>query len=234
MQHVKAAMPIAALDNAPLDPLRPQDRIADNVYASLREAIFEGRLKPGTKLSVPALARQLGVSRSPVREAVLRLTQDQLASEESRRGAVVASIGLDALIRLYEVREVLEGLASRLATERGRPGMVKDLAEALAAHQAAVDSDDHAAHTRADMRFHQILRDNCDNPSLAEQLLALQAQVRLGMLTTTMTAGPALALADHRAIYDAVRAGDADRAEERGRAHIARLRRSLEQAARRA
>ena len=70
--------------------LPPSDGIADTVYETLRDAIFSGAVPPGTKLSVPAIAVRLGVSRSPVREAVLRLKQEQLANYEPRRGAVVA------------------------------------------------------------------------------------------------------------------------------------------------
>src|SRR5579875_1256952 len=99
-------------------PAAATDRIADAVYERIRDAIFTGALPPDARLSVPALADRLGVSRSPVREAVMRLIHDRLAVEEPRRGAVIARIEPADLIHIYEVREALEGLAVSLAARR--------------------------------------------------------------------------------------------------------------------
>jgi DNA-binding GntR family transcriptional regulator len=208
-------------------PLAPSDRIADSVYIALRNAIFAGTLQPGARLSVPALASQLGVSRSPVREAILRLAQEQLAREEPRRGAVVASVGTPELARLYEVREVLEGLAARLAVENCGQRLVNDLRSVLAAHERAVDNTALDAHMEADMRFHSLIRKASGNPELISLLDGIQTRVRLAMVTTTVTAGPRRALEDHRQILDAISSGDPELAERRAREHIARLRRSL-------
>ena len=208
-------------------PLAPSDRIADSVYAALLDAIFTGRIRPGTKLSVPALASALGVSRSPVREAVQRLIAERLAREEPRRGAVVASVSTAELARLYEVREVLEGLAARLAVENQGRRLVNELRAVLAAHEQAVDSAALDAHTEADLRFHSLIRTASANPELISMLDAIQTRVRLAMVTTTVTAGPRRALRDHQAILAAISAGDPDLAERSAREHIARLRQSL-------
>lgn len=208
-------------------PAAATDRIADAVYERIRDAIFAGALPPGARLSVPALADRLGVSRSPVREAVARLTHDRLAVEEPRRGAVVARIELTELIRIYEVRGVLEGLAASLAARRGDPQLAGRLAEVLHDHERAVTAGDIAAHTELDIRFHSLVRHGCGNPEVARALDDIQVRVRLAMLTTTVTAGPPKALADHQAIYQAIRDGDPDRAEHCARAHISRLREAL-------
>ena len=208
-------------------PVAPPDRIADSVYAALLDAIFTGRIRPGSRLSVPALAARLGVSRSPVREAVQRLIAERLAREEPRRGAVVASVGTAGLARLYEVREVLEGMAARLAVENRGRRLVTELGSVLAAHERAVDSTALDAHTEADMRFHGLIRAASANPELISMLDAIQTRVRLAMVTTTVTAGPRRALQDHKAILAAISAGDPDLAERRAREHIARLRQSL-------
>jgi DNA-binding GntR family transcriptional regulator len=191
-----------------LEPLTATERITDAVYEALRNGVFTGVLAPGSKLSVPALAKQLNVSRSPVREAVLRLAQDRLAVEEPRRGVVVATVTAAELAKLYEVREVLEGAAARLAAERGGPELARHLDDLLAQHAKAVKTSDLAEHTELDMRFHSAIRQAADNAYLTEVLDQIQSQVRLAMLTTMITAGPHLALKDHRAIVAALRSGD--------------------------
>lgn len=203
------------------------DRIADAIYEQLREEIFTGELGPGSRLSVPALAERLEVSRSPVRDAVLRLIQERLAKEEPRRGAVVAMIDARALASIYEVREVLEGLAARLAVENAGRRLVEQLHGALAEHEAAVENADLDAHAAADMRFHALLRGASANDEVVRLLDDIQTQVRLAMRTTTVTGGPRHALDDHRAILAAVESGDPAAAEQAARAHIARLRSAL-------
>ncbi|PXY29025.1 hypothetical protein BAY59_15410 [Prauserella coralliicola] len=199
-------------------------RVADAVYERLREMIFAGELSPGARLSVPALAESLDVSRSPVRDAVLRLVQERLASEEPRRGAIVASVGLAELVSIYEIREVLEGLAARLAVENAGRKLVRALKEALDEHEAATRTADLAASTEADLRFHRLIREAAGNPEVIRLLDDVQTQVRLAMRTTTVTAGPRQAIDDHRAILTAIESGDAVAAEQAARAHIFRLR----------
>ncbi|MBB5158884.1 GntR family transcriptional regulator [Saccharopolyspora phatthalungensis] len=203
------------------------ERIADAVYQHLREQIFSGELLPGARLSVPALAEELEVSRSPVRDAVLRLTQERLAREEPRRGAVVARVGAAELAALYDVREVLEGLAARLAVENAGRRLVDRLHEILAEHEEAVEAADLERHLEADMRFHALVRQAGGNPEVIRLLDDIQTQIRLAMRTTTVTAGPRHALADHRTILAAIESGDPAEAERAARAHISRLRLAL-------
>lgn len=199
-------------------------RVADSVADRLREMIFSGELAPGTKLSVPALAESLEVSRSPVRDAVMRLVRERLAREEPRRGAVVAHVGPVELASIYEVREVLEGLAARLAVENAGRRLVRALRQTVDEHEAAVRVADLVASTEADMHFHRQIRQAAGNEEVVRLLDDVQTQVRLAMRTTTVTAGPRQALDDHRAIVTAIDAGDAVAAEQAARAHIRRLR----------
>jgi DNA-binding GntR family transcriptional regulator len=208
-------------------PIERTERITDAVYERLRDAIFAGDLRAGSRLSVPALAELLGVSRSPVREAVVRLTQERLAREEPRRGAMVARVDSDELASVYEVREVLEGLAARLAVLHGGAALVTELDGLFAAHESAVESNQLADHVKLDMGFHQAIRRGAGNPELIRLLDEIQTRVRLAMLTTTETSGPALALKDHREILEAIRKGDPDEAERRAREHVGRLRDTL-------
>jgi len=212
---------------AQLATVHRSDRVADKVYETLQQAILNGALAPGARLSVPALAQQLGVSRSPVREAVQRLIQDQLAREQPQGGAVVASIGPADLVALYEVREVLEGRAAALAVRQRPPGLLDQLRTVLTEHEAAVAAADVDGHVLLDMRFHALIRDGSRNRHVQRMLGEIQMMVRLAMLTTTATAGPELAVRDHRRVLAALEAGDPDRAETAARQHIARLRAAL-------
>ena len=100
-------------------PVLPSSRrIVDTVQAALRSAIFDGALRAGQALSVPELARQLNVSRSPVREAVLGLAAQGLAVEQPRRGVVVATVDPAALLAIHEVRIFLEAGATSLCAQR--------------------------------------------------------------------------------------------------------------------
>lgn len=190
--------------------------------------MFQRRLPPGATLSVPDLARQLSISRSPVREAVQRLVQEGLAISVPHRGAMVARIGGEDLQSLYEVREMLEGLAARRATERLDSMAKSVLVSLVEQHREALEREDLAGHVRLDMSFHLQIRELAGNQPLAEMLDRLQGQVRLAMHSLWGRYGaPQRALEDHEKILAAVLSSDPDAAEKVARAHITRVRTDL-------
>jgi DNA-binding GntR family transcriptional regulator len=201
----------------------PAQRITDEVYERLWHDIVTGALPSGARLSVPGIAERLHVSRTPARDAVQRLVQERLAHEEQRRGAVVAQLGLRELAKLYEVREVLEGLAARLAVENAGRRLVSALSEVMAEHEQAAEAEDFAQHMEIDMRFHALVRQAAGNPELVRLLDGIQAQVRLAMHTTSVSGGPRRALHDHQMILAAIQSGDPEAAESAARAHVSRL-----------
>lgn len=210
-----------------LAPVPAGERMADVAYTELRQAILSGRLSPGTRLSVPALAQQLQVSRSPVRDAVQRLVQEGLAHEEPRRGAAVSTITAADLADIYQVREVLEALASKLAARSLAGKQLALLQGIFRAHQRAVAAERWDEHIELDMRFHREVRIAAGNPHLLSALDEIQTQVRLAMLTTTVTAGPRQALRDHADILHALARGDGEAASSAAGRHVARLRDNL-------
>ncbi|MFR9727766.1 GntR family transcriptional regulator [Saccharopolyspora sp. MS10] len=208
------------------------DGLVDKAYQVIRDAILSRRLAPGSRLSVPEIARQLEISRSPVREAIARIEYEGLAESISHRGAVVVQIGLDELIAIYELREVLEGLAARLAARAADTALIDDLEQNWQAHHDAVESGDVERHMELDAAFHGLIRDAGGNLRLAENLRQLQGQIRVAMTTTVARrGGMRTALAEHRALIDAIRGGDPAVAESVARDHITRLRASLHDAA---
>jgi DNA-binding GntR family transcriptional regulator len=220
-----------------LDRLEQGGQLAERTYEAIKSAILVNRLPPGTPLSVPELARQLGVSRSPVREAVQRLIYDGLATHAPNRGAEVSLVDIDDLRALYLVREQLEGLAARLATEHLDADSLAELRGILTEHEAALvasgenGDDDIVAHIDLDRRFHRVLRELAGNPHLTAALepMAGRSHFALHSLWRSPDA-PRLALDEHRQIVEAMVAGDPELAAEAARRHIARLRTRLSQA----
>jgi DNA-binding GntR family transcriptional regulator len=207
--------------------LAESPRLADEVYERLRRSILEGGLGAGARLSVPGLASRLGVSRSPVREAVLRLVNEGLAQESPRKGVVVARLGLAELRSVYEVRAVLEGLAARLAAPTLDEHVLAELGELFAAHQRAADAGDLEASLEVDLAFHAKIRSAAHNPQLEVFLEQIQGKIRLAMATTLVHPGPRLAVEDHRRILEALERRDPEAAELAAKAHVQRLTASL-------
>lgn len=213
----------------PLRHIEQRDLLADRAHREIQSAIFAHKLPPGTALSVPKLARQLDISRSPVREAVQRLVHEGLAVSASHRGAVVAYVGVEDLQYLYEVREMLEGLAARRATERLDRTVQDDLKGLVEQHRKVLEEDGGVlAHIELDMQFHRRIREQAGNRYLAESLETLQGRIRLAMHSLWRSEdAPRLALGEHEEILDAMLTGDPVAAETAARAHIARIRSDL-------
>lgn len=202
-------------------------RVGTSVYEELRARILTGELAPGARLTVPSIARQLNVSRSPVRDAVLQLVREGLAIEEFNRGAVVFIPNTASLVSLYHARESLEGMAARLAAERATPEAITELERILGEHER-IDPADFAAHIDLDAGFHRRVRDLAESPVLSRMLEEIQGQVIVAMRSTNLSGGMGRATADHRRILEALQQRSSDRAEFAARAHISRLREILE------
>ncbi len=210
-----------------LSELPSTDLLGDAVYNRIRDAIISGELEPGTPLRVPAIAQELGVSRSPVREAIIRLTGERLAHSEPRLGAVVTEIKRQDLVCLYEIREVLEGLAARLAATSIEQAPVEDLEGLLHKDENAIIRGNIDEHIELDLSFHRLVRRIAGNAELNRVLDQIEVQVRLAMLTVTVTSGPHLAVDEHKQIFKAIQSRDPNGAEKCMRAHISRLHETL-------
>ncbi|MFK4071642.1 GntR family transcriptional regulator [Streptomyces sp. NPDC029674] len=215
-----------------VNPVAAGSLLAERAYDELKGAVLAGRLRPGDALSVPALAVQMGISRSPVREAVQRLIHDGLATHAAHRGAVVSTVDIEDVRQLYVVREVMEGLAARLATERLDAATVDELSRLLERHEAVVASEfDEQAHIEMDMAYHRLIRAAAGNDHLTAALDTIQGKAHLALHSLWRSPqAPRLAVDEHRRIFEAMTAGDPDAAEQAARDHIRRLRTRLSQA----
>ncbi|NRQ39721.1 GntR family transcriptional regulator [Nonomuraea sp. NN258] len=188
---------------------------ADYVYSVLLDEIRNARIPGGTALRAAAVAQRLGVSVTPVREALRRLEKDRLISYEAHHGATVIDLGADALAEYYGLRSVVEGLGARLAAARITPGELDGLRElhaAMAADAAAGRNDLLGEQSR---RFHQRVVDIGGPAFLGAHARSVRDSVPVPA-QASLWLDPAQVerqLGAHAAILDALAAGDGDTAE---------------------
>lgn len=204
---------------SPIDPDAPTS-LGIAVYNQLRQRLMDGELRPGQRLREIELSEQLGVSRTPVREAIKRLESEGFASYVPSRGAVVAELTSEQTAELYAVREVLEGSAAGFAAVHASPSELRILEDMLQA-QADLGPADPELLSRHNRQFHQMLYRMAHNRYLLDIVSKAHDYMLLLRKTTYLDPGrPATALAEHREIVEAIAARDPRRAEEAARAHL--------------
>jgi DNA-binding GntR family transcriptional regulator len=204
-------------------------RVTDAVRRTLREAILSGDPGPGEQLSVPDLARRLGVSRGSVREAVLQLVADGLAEERPRRGVAVVALSHEEMRQIHQIREALEGQAAHLCAARPEPDLVVTLEGVLGEQEKAVAAADGGGYADTDSRFHAELARACGNPMLTAMIERLHDQMRVAL--AVVAEAPEHRRRGHEElgqVLDAVRNADPEAAEAAMRAHIRRTRSELD------
>ncbi|MCD2185828.1 GntR family transcriptional regulator [Actinomycetospora soli] len=196
--------------------------LVDELAAVLRERIYAGRYPPGARLPQESLAAELGVSRTPLREALRVLEQDGLLRVEPGQGARVVTGDVDTLLAAYEVRAVLDGLAARLAARsRPAPARCRDLRRVITTQRAALDPWSPRAYTRANVDFHEQILHLSGNEFLVAQapVLRMTAQV-FAPVALVEPATATRTIGEHEAIAGAIEDADEDAAERLARAHI--------------
>ena len=197
--------------------------VVDQAYVAIRDRIDDGRLARGTRLHQEDLAADLGVSRTPVREALRRLAAEGRVELLTNRGARVADIDLAAMPEPYEARLVIEPGAAALAARRGlSPALRRRLHAAIAAHRAA--AGDMQRSFVANRDFHLGLVEATGNALLvqfAEHLWVARIGAAIYERQAETTERMLLDADEHEAILDAVDRGDARKAESLSRKHVA-------------
>ena len=204
---------------------RPVQRLTmrDQVYGALLDGIVAGSLPPGAALPTTWLAEKLGVSRTPVREAIERLLQDGLAIRTPSGTVVVHAPSLEDFREFFEIRGVLEGLGARLAAAKATVG---DLQALRSNQQRLRDLVVEGGLTppeglRLNGEFHGRVFTASGNQRLAELMRTLGAVVNAKLLEQIyIHADPASTVADHAAILDALQLQDPDAAEAAARVHV--------------
>jgi DNA-binding GntR family transcriptional regulator len=205
--------------------------LVEGAYAALKAAIRENVFPPGHRATEADIARQLGMSRTPVHEAIIRLQAEGLVQVLSRRGVLICPISAEDIREIYDVLIAVEGMASALLAQL--PAFeAAAAAEALDAETAlmeqALDRGDLLAWAAADERFHELLTELCANRRIARVAATVRDQShRARLYTLHLRQTPTTSAKEHREITKAIRAADAAGAEAAARAHRAKARDAL-------
>jgi DNA-binding GntR family transcriptional regulator len=205
--------------------------LVDDAYQALKTAIRDNVFPPGHQAAEPEIARQLGMSRTPVHEAIIRLQEEGLVQVLPRRGILICPISVDDIREIYDVLIAVEGMAAALLA--GLAGdAAASAAEALEHETAAME---HALErgklldwAAADERFHQLLTERCGNRRLARAAATVRDQShRARLFTLHLRPLPTASAAEHCRITGAIRGGEAAEAETAARVHRVRARDAL-------
>lgn len=198
--------------------LREEISRAEFAYRTLLDAISRGDLRPGQRMPENELARMLNISRTPVREAMRRLSSEGLVVLAPSRGMMVAQLDKLQVRELYSIRATLEGAAARLAAQHASAGEISVMGEILIGLELTSDPQSYAKLNRL---FHQSIHDSAHNRYLTKSLTQLATHLALLPGTTFEVEGRSTeALREHRAVFDAIERRDPVAAEAAAREHI--------------
>ncbi len=201
--------------------------LSEDAYSFVKDLLLSGeRYQPGEKISVEELSRQLGVSRTPVWGAINRLEAEGVVEIVPRQGVYLIDFEPAKAFDIYVAREALEGMAARLAAERGSDRQLGALKTALEKQCACLDAGDEDGYAAAALAFHEHIVDAAANKPLARllgsvyaQIQAMRAHSRSKDFPTRMPPG----VENHERILDAIAGRDSESAEREARTHIQRL-----------
>jgi DNA-binding GntR family transcriptional regulator len=194
---------------------------AAHVYDSLKAQILDLELKPGTLLDETLVSHQFGVSRSPVREALIRLSAEGLVQTLRNRTSIVAQFDVATLPAYFDAIQLLYRLSARLAAANAAPPAVQRLRGIVHEHEESLRRNDMRSMIQLNRAFHIAIAEMGGNPFLAGWMSGLldQGQRLLRLYARNLGDNlPDTALSSHRRLVDAIAVGDMDKAEEAGRA----------------
>lgn len=216
-------MPRRKMDTQ-VTPLPRYPSVRESVHDVLRRMIFTGALAPGERLVEAELARQLGTSRAPVREAVRQLERDGLLQHNPRRGCVVTALTGEDIRDLYSLRALVEGFAVRRTAGRVSPEALAQLEGLIREMESAAEQQKITDLIDADVRFHDLMVSLAGSSQLHRVWSLLNPQTWT-VLSVTRLDGRSLSMiaARHRPVLEALASGDPERAEVAVKHHILEL-----------
>jgi DNA-binding GntR family transcriptional regulator len=204
--------------------------LADRAYQEIRAMILDLRLLPGQAILIDELAARLGMSRTPVREAVARLSagMEGLVTTVPRKGVVVTIPTVEGMREIYEIIEALEGQAVKLAIARADDDLLAALAASVATQEEALARDDLGAWVQSDREFHRLLIVAAGNRRMQELVQLFDGQLhRTRVATIHLRSTPYESTQEHRELLEAIRVRDVERALRIHAEHRARALREM-------
>lgn len=203
--------------------LEPPKSLSERVFEVLSDAITEGDFEPGKPLIAVEVAEQLGVSRTPVRVAMGQLEQLGLLTPTEGQRYIIPPLSLDDLKSLYAVRELLEGLAARLAASRISNAQFSELERCLEETHSLIESTGTLNDYQHPEGFHRIILEAAADLQLTRSLQQISLHIRRYRSMALTKLDPSslrTSVREHRAIFDAIAANDEQLAEQRMREHV--------------
>jgi DNA-binding GntR family transcriptional regulator len=194
---------------------------ADKMREQLEQDLITGVFQPGDRLDEVSLAKRFSTSRTPVRETLQRLASSGLVEYRPRRGVFVRRISLNELVEMFEVMAELEGMCARLAARRIRPEQLAQLADSLAACEAAAQSGNADQYYGINSEFHLNIYEASQNGFLLEQAKALNTRLApYRRLQLRVHYRINQSMVEHREVFAAIEAGDSAKAQAALKAHV--------------
>jgi DNA-binding GntR family transcriptional regulator len=218
------------MERKPLVPIKLDNYkpLRELVFESLREAIISGRLKPGERMMEIQMAEEMGVSRTPVREAIRKLELEGLVVMIPRKGAYVAGLSLKDIVEVFEIRGALEGLAAELAAERITDDELENLERYLVRITEDIEKGDLGKVVETDTDFHTQLYKASRNDWLLQIINNLREQIQRFRTTSLSYPGRMKeAVEEHRQIVEAISSRNGKLARKLAYEHIEKAENSL-------
>lgn len=190
------------------------------VLERLKDEIFSGNLKPGAPLNTLQLSKRLGVSRTPIREALNHLTLIGLVENQPHKGCFVRKLSVEQIIELYFIRGALAGIAARLAVHNLGDTDIQQLSQLCDEMSALLEADEKEEMLRKNAQFHEIIQKAAQSPQLELLITQFYSQSeQYRQLALELPGRYQEVCTEHRKILEAVQQGDGEAAEQYSREH---------------
>jgi len=207
-----------SLNTVKLDNFKP---LRDVVFQTLREAILKRVLKPGERLMENQLADEMGVSRTPVREAIRKLELEGFVVVFPRKGAYVSEVSYKDVHEVYEIRAALESLACGLAAERVTPDEIEEMQRYLVEESEYLYNDDFLLTVNTDVYLHALIYNAARNEKISSLISKLKDQVfRLRSTSILLPGRKKESLLEHQEVIEAISRGNVELAQKLGQEHV--------------
>ena len=201
--------------------IRDYKNAREAAFEKIKEAIIKGHFKPGEKLVEQTLAQEMGVSRTPVREAIRRLEAEGFVVSIPRKGVVVSRADKEEIVQLYSIRAELEGLAARWAIENADEDDMRKLDEAISRMEETAASGDLDGVVQSNALFHDAIAQASKSRILCTLLKTLQDNIqRFRFQSLHLPGRPVAALAEHKEIVAAIKEKKTEEADRLLKEHL--------------